>query len=81
MLNGHSSYVYSLAVLKDGILASNSLDNTIRLWETKTGQSTKVLNGHSGYVRSLAKLQDGTLSSNSLDNTIRLWNTKTGQST
>jgi WD40 repeat protein len=39
-LNGHSSAVISLAVLQDGTLASS--DNTIRLWDTKTGQSTKL---------------------------------------
>jgi len=59
-------------------LASGSDDRTIRLWDTKTGQSTKVLNGHTGSVRSLTVLQDGTLASGSEDKTIRLWDTRTG---
>ncbi len=40
MLNGDSSYVYSLAVLQDGSLASGSGDKTIRIWDTKADQST-----------------------------------------
>ena len=42
VLNGHTDGVYSLTVLQDGTLASGSGDGTIRLWDTKTGQSTKV---------------------------------------
>ncbi len=36
-------WVRSLTVLQDGTLASGSDDKTIRLWDTKTGQSTKAL--------------------------------------
>ena len=54
MLNGHFGSVWSLAVLQDGTLDSGSDDKTIRLWDMKTGQSTKVLNGHYGSVLSLA---------------------------
>ncbi len=61
-------------------LASGSYDNTIRLWDTKTGQSTKVLNSHHGAVYSLAVLRDGSLAGG-VDYIIRLWDTKTGQST
>jgi len=64
-----------------GTLASGSYDKTIRLLDTKTGESTKVLNGHTSYVHSLTVLRDGTLASGSGDKTIRLWDTKTGQLT
>jgi WD40 repeat protein len=52
---------------------------TILLWDTKTGQSKKVLNGHTSYVRSLTVLQDGTLANGSYDTTkntsrlIKIW--------
>ena len=62
-------------------MASGSDDRTIRLWDTKTGQSIKVLNGHTSGVYSLTVLQDGTLAGGSGDGTIRLWDTRTGQST
>ena len=55
-------------MLQDGTLASGSFDKTIRLWDTKTGQSTKVLNGHTNWVFSLTV------------NTIRLWDTFTSLS-
>ena len=72
VLNDHSNWVWSLAVLQDGSLASGSGDKTIHIWDTKTGQSTKVLSGHSSWVRSLAVLQDGSLASGSY-NEIHVW--------
>jgi len=71
----------SLRDIHDGSLASGSGDNTILIWDMKTGQSTKVLNGHSDSVTSLAVLQDGSLASGSSDKSILIWDTKTGQST
>jgi len=73
--------VFSLTVLQDGTLASGRIDTTIQFWDTKTGQSTKVLNGHTSFVNSLTVLQDGTLASDGGDKTIRIVNMKTGQST
>jgi len=32
VLKGHTSYVYALAVLPDGRLASGSGDSTVRMW-------------------------------------------------
>jgi WD40 repeat protein len=63
-------------VLPDGCLASGSLDNTIRLWDTKTGAETARLEGHSSQVTALCVLPDGRLAS-SADLTIRLWDVKT----
>ena len=40
---GHTSSVSALAVLPDGRLTSGSGDNTIRLWDAKTGQETARL--------------------------------------
>ena len=67
MLDGHSYSVWSLAVLQDGSLTSGSRDRTIRIRDTKTGQSTKILNGHSSFAYSLAVLQDGSLASDSVN--------------
>jgi WD40 repeat protein len=78
-LKGHSDLVFSLAVLPGGILASGSGDNTIKLWNTSTGECLRTLEGHSSYVNSLAVLPGGILASASLDNTIKLWNTSTGE--
>jgi dipeptidyl aminopeptidase/acylaminoacyl peptidase len=61
------------------MLASGSWDNTIRLWETSTGNILFNINGHEKEVNSIAFSPDGkTLASGSDDNTIRLWDTATG---
>ena len=66
----------TLVVLPDGTLASGSYDNTIRVWDTKSGLTLKVLNGHTDSVSTLVVLPDGTLASGSDDKTIRVWDTK-----
>jgi WD40 repeat protein len=57
-----------------------SLDNTIKLWDVKTGKELQTLTGHSNWINSVAFSSDGsTLASGSLDNTIKLWDVKTGK--
>ena len=79
-LRGHSSWVMSVAYSPDGqTLASGSRDNTIKLWDVKTGNPLQTLTGDSYSVWSVAYSPDGqTLASGSDDNTIKLWDVKTG---
>ena len=83
VLRGHTASVQSVAFSPDGAtLASGSRDETIRLWNTRTGQLTRTLEGHTYWVGSVAFAPDGvTLASGSGDRTIRLWNTQTGELT
>lgn len=61
-------------------LASGSWDQTIKLWDTKTGELKHTLTSHTDSVRNLAYSPDGKfLASASDDNTIKLWNAKTGE--
>ena len=51
-------------------------DNTVHLWDVRTGQLIATLEGHTGSVNNLAFSPDGTtLASGSSDETIRLWHT------
>ncbi|CAK70857.1 unnamed protein product (macronuclear) [Paramecium tetraurelia] len=80
-LDGHSRYVNTVNFSPDGnMLASCSLDKSIRLWDVKTGQQKAKLDGHDDAVSSVKFSPDGTtLVSVSSDSSIRLWDVKTGQ--
>ena len=88
-LKGHTGRIYSMAFLADSDrLITGSADQTLRLWETSTGQCLHIFEGHSRYVFSVAvspvslRLQgienQALIASGSDDQTIRLWNVDTG---
>ncbi|CAD8185070.1 unnamed protein product [Paramecium octaurelia] len=79
-LDGHSSGVRSLCFSPDcATLASGSGDNSIRLWNVKTGEQKVKLKGHTNQVYSVCFSPDGTsLASGSHDKTIWLWDVQTG---
>ncbi|CAK84536.1 unnamed protein product, partial (macronuclear) [Paramecium tetraurelia] len=62
------------------IIASGSDDNSVRIWDAKTGQLTKAkFNNHTGAVRSVCFSPDGnTLASGSCDFSMYLLDVKTG---
>lgn len=78
---GHAGSIVSLAFTRDGkVLASGSVDNTIKLWDTATGHQLRALKGHDMTVVSLAfSPDDRLLASGGADNTIKLWDLAAGQ--
>ncbi|CCA75243.2 hypothetical protein PIIN_09227, partial [Serendipita indica DSM 11827] len=80
---GHESPVSAIAFSLDGSkMASGSFDNTVRLWDTETGQPLgEPLRGHEGSVTAIAFSSDGSrIVSGSDDRTIRVWDANGGQS-
>jgi WD40 repeat protein/tRNA A-37 threonylcarbamoyl transferase component Bud32 len=82
-LRGHTSRVTSVAFSPDGNrLASGSADNTVKVWDARTGLETLTLKGHSGQVNCVAFSPDGKrLVSSSDDDTIKVWDAQTGRET
>lgn len=80
-LSGHSGEVNSVAISPDGqTVASGSEDQTINLWDLRTGELLSILTGHSDAVKSVAFSPDGkTLASGSADYTIKLWHLHAGE--
>ncbi|KAK0731983.1 HET-R [Lasiosphaeris hirsuta] len=80
-LEGHRDSVLSVTFSPDGQrLASGSGDNTIKIWDTASGQCLQTLEGHHDWVWSVTFSPDGQrLASGSVDNTIKIWDTASGQ--
>ncbi|MBI5932002.1 MAG: serine/threonine protein kinase [Chloroflexi bacterium] len=80
VLRGHTDDVVTVAFNPDGSkIASGGDDNTVRIWETRTGSELSVLQGHTNNVHSVAFSPDGTqLVSGGADGKIWLWNVADG---
>ncbi|MFO0937600.1 MAG: protein kinase [Gemmataceae bacterium] len=78
--HGHGQRVNGLVFLSDRYrIASASDDQTIRIWDTRTGACLQTLSGHAEAVTCLAIDPRGKqLASGSLDGTIRIWDLATG---
>lgn len=77
-LEGHSGFIIAVAFSRDGkLLASASVDNTVRLWEAATGGAMRTIKVKN--VASVAFSSDSVLlASASWDKTVRLWDVTTG---
>jgi WD40 repeat protein len=77
----HGGPVYGTAVSWDGqTIVSCSADQTVRVWDNKTGQQKYQLNGHEGPVHAVTMSLDETFAvSSGADGTLRLWDIAGGR--
>jgi WD40 repeat protein len=80
-LNGHTSIVTAVAFSPDNrLLASGSVDASVKLWDTATGQEVLTLAGHTQPINALAFSPDGNyIVSGSEDGSTKLWAAQTGE--
>lgn len=80
VLNEHSQDVTEIEFSPDSsLLASASLDGTVRIWDAFTGKVIHVLSEHNAGVLSVAFSPDGnTLASGAQDGEVILWNVGDG---
>jgi WD40 repeat protein len=56
------------------MLASASMDTTVKLWDAASGDEFTTLKGHTSAVKSVAFSPDGRMiASGSWDNTAKVW--------
>jgi WD40 repeat protein len=77
---GHTDQVFGVAFHPDGsCLASASKDRTVRIWDSATAETLRVLPGHERGATRVAFSPDGTLlASGGEDDEVRLWDAGTG---
>lgn len=78
-LAGHTREVSSIAMSPNGkILASGSVDLTVRLWDPASKQSAAVFEGHDGEIRALAFSPDSKLlASGEMYKKVKIWDLET----
>ena len=72
----HEGYVWTIARLSNGRLATGGRDGAIRLWNEE-GSLRSVLTGHRQSVLGIAEVHPGRLASVSRDRTLRIWDLAT----
>lgn len=71
VLSGHTSFVYSLAVLSSGELVSSGEDRSVRVWKDGSLKQTITIPAIS--VWSVAAFDDGDIICGSSDNFLRIF--------
>ncbi len=80
LVAGHADAVLAVAFSPTGSeVLTGSADDTIKLWDARTGAEVRTWGGHEGDVNAVAFAPDGvTIASGSADDTARVWNVSTG---
>ena len=80
ILGRHTEAVASVAVLSDGRIVTGSWDNTVRIWDPRTGTES-LLGRHDGGVGAVVELSDRRIVTGSMDKSVRIWDPTIGTET
>ena len=65
---------------QSSLIASGSFDQSVRIWEVKTGKLVKTIEAHDQPVTSVHFIRDGSIIvSGSHDGSCKIWDTASGQ--
>jgi COMPASS component SWD3 len=80
-LKGHSNFCFSVKFSPQGnLLVTGSFDETVKIWDVRTGECISTLPAHSDPVTGVDFNMDGTcIVSSSHDGLIRIWDLATGE--
>uniref|UniRef100_A0A915E3J0 F-box domain-containing protein n=1 Tax=Ditylenchus dipsaci TaxID=166011 RepID=A0A915E3J0_9BILA len=79
VLEGHTNRVYALLYESHrDMIISGSLDTTIKVWNSRTGECLQTLVGHQSLTSGMQLRGDLLVSANA-DSTIKVWNILDGQ--
>ena len=70
---GHTHWVWCVALLPNGNVLSGSLDNSIKVWDRLTGACLSTLTGHTSSVYGITVCPNGDVVSASSDSSLRVW--------
>jgi hypothetical protein len=83
-LEGHAGGLSGVSLSADGrwALTGSSGDNTLKLWDAKSGKESRSMTGHTGQIQGVAISPDGKIAAScATDNSIRIWALPGGQLT
>jgi len=76
---GRRTTVRTVRRLTKDLLAAGYADETVKVWNFRTGEKYKEFKSHTNGLWSLCKLHQGKFASGSSDNTVRFWELSTGE--
>ena len=81
-LRGHTNHIYDICNMGERNIITGSMDNTVRMWDLRSGECSQILIGHTGWVYCVhLHSKSGYLLTGSVDHTVRIWDiTNTPQS-